>query len=640
MSETLYKKPLKQYFGYDSFRGIQLDIIKSIAAGHDTLGLMPTGGGKSVTFQVPALVMQGVCIVITPLISLMQDQVEHLKAKGIKAEAIYSGLGYQEIQKILDNAIYGAVKFLYVSPERLSQKLFLTKLHYMQVSIITVDEAHCISQWGYDFRPSYLSISKIREVLPEVPILALTATATPAVIEDIQDKLSFGKYSDKRPNVYRMSFRRDNISYVVRHTEDKDAEMLHILRSVQGCAIVYTRNRDKTKEVAKQLCDADISATYYHAGLDIAIKDRRQKLWQADETRVMVATNAFGMGIDKSDVRLVIHLDCPDSLEAYFQEAGRAGRDGKRSYAVLLYNNGDRHRMIRHSRQAFPPKEYIRKVYDNLAYFYELATESGEGARYEFNEDLFCVRFHHYPTQLEYALAILQNAGYIHYEHDPDNKPRVQIVATREELYYIPNMSRQENDVITSLLRYYGTLFIDLTYIDISLITRKTGMTEQQIHVTLKTLVQRGVIRYVPRRNIPTITFTRQRVISERLVIGKDVYEKLRDRLVERISAVLDYAETEGVCRQKMLLEYFGEKSSEDCHHCDICIDNKQSHSDGSNEALQTIVEILSDKAPHLLSEIRSLPIPRNHLHEALEMLIQEKRVTIDGPSIILREGS
>lgn len=639
MSETLYKQTLKQYFGYDSFRGIQLDIIKSIAAGHDTLGLMPTGGGKSVTFQIPALVMQGVCIVITPLISLMQDQVEHLKAKGIKAEAIHSGLGYQEIQKILDNAIYGAVRFLYVSPERLSQKLFLTKLHYMQVSIITVDEAHCISQWGYDFRPSYLSISKIREELPDVPVLALTATATPVVIEDIQEKLSFGKYSDKRPNVYRMSFRRDNISYVVRHTEDKDTEMLHILRSVQGSAIVYTRNRDKTKEIAKQLCDASISATYYHAGLDIAIKDRRQKLWQADETRVMVATNAFGMGIDKPDVRLVIHLDCPDSLEAYFQEAGRGGRDGKRSYAVLLYNNGDRHRMIRHSRQAFPPKDYIRKVYDNLAYFFELATESGEGARYEFNEDLFCVRFHHYPTQLEYALAILQNAGYIHYEHDPDNKPRVQIVATREELYYIPNMSRQENDVITSLLRYYGTLFIDLTYIDISLLTRKTGMTEQQIHVILKTLAQRGVIRYVPRRNVSTITFIRQRVISERLSIGKDIYEKQRDRLVERINAVLDYAETKGVCRQKMLLEYFGEKSSEDCHHCDICIDSKQNHSEGSNDALQTIVGILSDKEPHLLSEIRSLPIPRDNLHDALETLIQEKCVTIDGPSIILREG-
>ena len=639
MSETLYKQTLKQYFGYDSFRGIQLDIIKSIAAGHDTLGLMRTGGGKSVTFQIPALVMQGVCIVITPLISLMQDQVEHLKAKGIKAEAIHSGLGYQEIQKILDNAIYGAVRFLYVSPERLSQKLFLTKLHYMQVSIITVDEAHCISQWGYDFRPSYLSISKIREELPDVPVLALTATATPAVIEDIQEKLSFGKYSDKRPNVYRMSFRRDNISYVVRHTEDKDTEMLHILRSVQGSAIVYTRNRDKTKEVAKQLCDASISATYYHAGLDIAIKDRRQKLWQADETRVMVATNAFGMGIDKPDVRLVIHLDCPDSLEAYFQEAGRGGRDGKRSYAVLLYNNGDRHRMIKHSRQAFPPKDYIRKVYDNLAYFFELATESGEGARYEFNEDLFCVRFHHYPTQLEYALAILQNAGYIHYEQDPDNKPRVQIVATREELYYIPNMSRQENDVITSLLRYYGTLFIDLTYIDISLLTRKTGMTEQQIHVILKTLAQRGVIRYVPRRNVPTITFIRQRVISERLSIGKDIYEKQRDRLVERINAVLDYAETKGVCRQKMLLEYFGEKSSEDCHHCDICIDSKQNPSEGSNDALQTILGILSDKEPHLLSEIRSLPIPRDNLHDALETLIQEKCVTIDGPSIILREG-
>lgn len=638
MSDKIYIETLKRHFGYDSFRSIQLDIVKSIAAGHDTLGLMPTGGGKSVTFQVPALTMEGVCLVITPLISLMKDQVEHLKAKGIKAEAINSNQSHQEIQKILDNAIYGAVKFLYISPERLSQKLFLAKLYYMKICFITVDEAHCISQWGYDFRPSYLNIGNIREALPDAPVLALTATATPAVTEDIQDKLAFGKYSDKRPNVFRMSFRRDNISYVVRTAEDKDAEMIHILNSVPGSAIVYTRNREKTKTTARLLCDAGISATYYHAGLDFAIKDRRQYLWKTNQTRVIVATNAFGMGIDKPDVRLVIHLDCPDSLEAYFQEAGRGGRDGLRSYAVLLYNKHDRVKLLKHSGQAFPPKDYIRKVYDHLSYFFELAIDTGEGAHYEFNEDLFCTRFHHYPTQMEYALSILQNAGYILYEQDPDSNPRLQINITREELYHISHLSEQENNIITSLLRYYGSLFVDLTYINESLIARKNGITEQQLHVILKGLAQKGIIRYVPRRKVPLLTFTRQRTASERLRFSKEVYEDLRDRLTERINAVLDYAEATDTCRQQLLLDYFGETDADECHHCDICIDKQNTHTPQYTGALQIITGLLSDNEPHLLSDIHALPIPRRALHDALETLIQEKQITIDGPSIRLHK--
>ncbi len=637
MSDNLYIETLKRYFGYTSFRSIQLDIVRSIGSGHDTLGLMPTGGGKSITFQVPALAMEGVCLVITPLIALMKDQVEHLKTRGIKAEAIYSGLSRQEILKILDNAIYGAVKFLYISPERLSQQLFLAKLHYMKICFITVDEAHCISQWGYDFRPAYLSISSIREKLPDTPVLALTATATLAVIDDIQDKLMFGKYSNSLPQVFRMSFKRANISYVVRYTEDKEAEMIHILNSVQGSAIIYTRNREKTKIISKLLCDAGFSATFYHAGLDFSIKDRRQKLWQIGQTRIIVATNAFGMGIDKSDVRLVIHIDCPDSLEAYFQEAGRGGRDEKRAYAVLLYNKHDRVQLLKRANQAFPPKKYIRKVYDHLAYFFELAVETGEGVSYEFNEALFCTKFHHYPTLLEYALSILQNAGYIHYEHDPDNNPRVKIKTSREELYNISNLSQQENSVLSSLLRYYGSLFVDLTYIDESFIALKNGITEHQLHIALKELAQKRIITYVPRRYIPIVTFIHQRIDSEKLRFGKEIYEELRDKLVERINAIIKYAETTDKCRQQLLLEYFGEKDSDNCGICDVCLEKNRTKSSSYYNARNIVMELLADKQSHLLSAIHSLKIPRNALHNVLEELVQDQRIIIDGPFVRLK---
>lgn len=636
MSDKLYIDTLRQYFGYESFRSIQLDIVRSIGEGHDTLGLMPTGGGKSITFQVPALTMEGVCIVVTPLIALMKDQVEHLKAKGIKAECIHSGLAYNEIQKVLDNTVYGAVKFLYVAPERLSQQLFLAKLQYMKVCFVTVDEAHCISQWGYDFRPSYLTICSIRERLPKAPILALTATATPAVVKDIQEKLMFGRYADAEPNVFRMSFRRDNLSYVVRQVEDKEAEMIHILKSVQGSAIVYTRNREKTKTTAKVLCDAGFSASYYHAGLDFAIKDRRQQQWQTDNIRIIVATNAFGMGIDKPDVRVVIHLDCPDSLEEYYQEAGRGGRDGKRSYAVLLYNKHDRMKLLKRVNQAFPPKEYIRKVYDHLSYFFELAVETGQGARYEFNETLFCTTFHHFPSMLEDALAILQNAGYIVYDNEPDNKPRVQIICSREDLYYLSNLSEHENTVLTTLLRYYGSLFVDLTYISDQFIAEKCGITGQQLHIALKGLAQRGIIRYVPRRNIPLIVFTRQRVDSKRLRIGKEVYEDLKDKMEERLSWMIGYVESTDECRQKLLLEYFGEEDTSDCQYCDVCLDKKKGHSDGYSVVRQTVVSILSDGSPHLLAELHALTLPRKAMHEVLEELLQTRQIIIDGPAIRL----
>lgn len=634
-NDAVFVDVLRRYYGYDNFRGIQLDIIRSIASGHDTLGLMPTGGGKSITFQVPALTMEGVCIIITPLISLMKDQVEHLKQRNISAEAIHSGLSHYDIQKILDNTIYGAVKFLYISPERIASKLFIAKLYYMKVCFVTVDEAHCISQWGYDFRPSYLQISRIREYLKDVPILALTATATERVVKDIQQKLLFGEYSEAAPNFFRMSFKRSNLSYVVRKTNDKEAEMLHILRSVPGSAIVYTRSREKTKELSSLFSNAGLASTYYHAGLDNALKNRNQEMWQSNAVRVIVATNAFGMGIDKPDVRLVIHADVPDSLEAYFQEAGRAGRDGKRSYAVLLYESADRKVLLRQVEDSFPPKKYIRKVYDHLAYFFELAVESGHGARYEFNEGKFCVMFKHYPTQLENALMVLQNAGYILYDKDPDSKPRVFIKITREELNNIERLSAIEEATLTTLLRYHGTLFTELTYIDEGFIAAHAGITDEQIRVALKELSQRGIINYIPRRNIPIITYLQQRIDSDRLRIPKEVYEVLQKRLAERVDAMLKYTETSHICRQRILMAYFDEVEPNNCGCCDVCLSG-DTNEEVLEEYRNMVYGLLSDGERHLAAELNSLNIPQKPFREILEELRQDIRVKQDGPYITL----
>lgn len=598
---------------------------------------MPTGGGKSITFQVPALTMDGVCIVITPLIALMKDQVMHLKQRGIRAEAIYSGLTHDDILRILDNASYGAVKFLYVSPERLSSPLFLSKLQYIDVCFITVDEAHCISQWGYDFRPSYLQIDKIRELLPETPVLALTATATPQVIEDIQDKLQFGKHTKGKTGFYKMSFKRNNLSYVVRYAEDKYEEMVHILQSVNGSAIVYTRNRKRTKELAEVLNANDISATFYHAGLDFAIKDTRQQEWQENKYRVMVATNAFGMGIDKPDVRLVIHFDCPDSLEAYFQEAGRAGRDGKRSYAVLLYNKDDNRKLLRHADNAFPQKEYIRKVYDNLAYYFELPLYTGEGARFEFNEEVFCTRFHHYPTSLEAALSILQNAGYIEYDPEPDSNPRILITVPRSELYDVAELSKTEEEVLTTLLRYYGTLFTSLTFINVALIASACKIDEQRMHIALKNLATRGIVRYVPRRNVPIITYVIQRIPSNDLIISKNIYEELHKRMVERVGAVIRYLESEDICRSTLLLEYFGELDAEPCNHCDVCIEHKDKPHKPESE--NSLLQLLSDHKEHHIDElVKAYKIPQKVFEEEIEHLRQEELITISYPYIRLKD--
>ncbi len=562
-----FQSILQKYWGYPDFRGIQRNIIESIASGRDTLGLMPTGGGKSITFQVPALAQEGVCIVITPLIALMKDQVQHLREHGILADAIYADKSRSEILQTLDNAIFGGVKILYVSPERLASDMFQTKLRHIHVSFITVDEAHCISQWGYDFRPSYLQIASIREMKPGIPILALTATATPEVVDDIQERLHF-----KEKNVFKMSFERKNLAYVVREAEDKQGEMIHILQSVGGSAIVYARSRKRTKEMAQLLSQQGITATFYHAGLDPDVKDQRQKAWQKDEVRVMCATNAFGMGIDKPDVRVVIHIDCPDSLEAYFQEAGRAGRDGQKSYAVLLYNKHDELKLCKRVDDTFPPKELIQDIYEHLAYFYQIGVGSGQGKTFEFDIEKFCVTYKYFPTKVDAALRILERSGYLHYEDNPDGKARVMFLLGRNDLYQLDQLAPSQDAVVTALLRSYGSLFVDLTYIDETMIARQAELTIQQVYFALKSLAARHIIQFIPRRKIPFISYTRDRVDGDKVVIPKEVWESRREQYEKRIKSMIRYAKNDEVCRSRQLLAYFGEKNDSECNQCDVCL--------------------------------------------------------------------
>ena len=626
-----YQLILKKYWGYDDFRGIQREIIESIGSGHDTLGLMPTGGGKSITFQVPALAQAGTCIVITPLIALMKDQVENLRRRNISAAAIYSGLTHEEILITLENCIFGGTKLLYVSPERLGSELFQTKLRHMKVSFITVDEAHCISQWGYDFRPSYLEIAKIRKFLPNVPILALTATATPTVVDDIQDKLKPSTAQRAEGfNVYKMSFERKNLAYVVRRATDKRQELIHILESMKGSAIVYARSRRRTKEIAELLNEAGISATFYHAGLDTVVKDERQIKWQKDETRVMVATNAFGMGIDKPDVRLVVHVDCPDSVEAYFQEAGRAGRDGQKAYAVLLYNDADKRKLEKRINDTFPEKDYIKQVYEHLAYFYQVGVGSAYNYTFEFNIDKFCHAFHHFPIQVDSALKILNRAGYIEYTEEQDNQARVMFTISRNQLYQLESTTANEEKVITALLRNYGGLFTDYNYIDESFLASQVQLQPQQLYMILKALSQRHILHFIPQKKTPYIRYTQRREDKEHIRLMPDIYEERKQQFTNRIFAMIDYATSDHVCRSRQLLRYFGEENEHDCHQCDVCLSHRAEgmvSESRLNNATEQILKLLDDHQPHAITELRDIQLPTDKLDAALEYLLKEEYI-------------
>lgn len=622
-----YLKILKQYWGYNGFRSIQLDIIESIGNGRDTLGLMPTGGGKSITFQVPALAQEGTCIVITPLIALMKDQVQNLRKKGIKAAAVYTGMLRSEIIKTLENCIFGGIKILYISPERLSSPIFQTKLHHMKVSFITVDEAHCISQWGYDFRPAYLKIAEIRKLKP-APVLALTATATEKVVDDIQAQLAF-----QQKNVFRMSFERPNLAYVVRKTNDKIAELIHILSRINGSAIVYVRSRRRCKELSAILETNGIQSTFYHAGLEPSVRDERQKLWNDNKKRVIVATNAFGMGIDKPDVRVVIHMDSPDSIEAYFQEAGRAGRDGMKSFAVLLWNNGDPAKLQKRINSNFPPKEFISDVYEHLAYFYQIGVGSGEGHTFSFEIGRFCVTYSYSSIYVDSALRILQNAGYLRYETEPDASARVHILLQRNDLYRLNELTPKEEAVMTTLLRCYGGLFTSYEFIDETLVASLAGLSNHETYQTLKSLSMQHIIHFIPQRKTPYITFLQDR--ADFIYLPESIYDNRKTEYIKRIEAVIAYASNDYVCRSRQLLRYFGEKTTHDCGQCDVCL--KSEHDDSAREK---IMQLLKDNEWHQLKDVMKIDAESTDLDYALKYLVQEEVIHIDGDKISLKNNN
>lgn len=629
---------LKQYWGYDSFRGIQQDIIESVLNGRDTLGLMPTGGGKSICFQVPALMREGLCIVITPLISLMKDQVQQLKNRGIKAEAVYSGMMREDIVRVLDNAVLGAYKLLYISPERLSSELFQAKLSRMrQVSMIVVDESHCISQWGYDFRPSYLQIAMIRQLLPadDVPVLALTATATPKVVDDIQERLGF-----REKNVFSMSFERKNLIYVVRETEDRAGELLHILQGVpNGSAIVYTRTRQQTVDIARYLEEQGVSASNYHAGLTNAEKDYRQVNWTKNRVRVMVATNAFGMGIDKPDVRLVVHYNMPDSLEAYFQEAGRAGRDGKLSYAVMLYNHQDLSTLNRRIPETYPDLDYVKQTYENVAYFLQVGVGEAKGRTFYFPMETFCRRFKQFPVQTNAALHLLNNAGYIWYAEEQEFKSALHFILRKEELYRIYEADEETDLLIQTILRTYTGVFANFVYIEETYLSHMTGLSAERVYQILKDLHHHRIIDFIPRRNTPTVGYPIARVDSEYITLPPMVYEERKIAFQQRIDEMVHYVTSNDTCRSRMLLSYFGETDAPDCGQCDVCIGRKkagEAHSMDLKSAVKLIKDFLQDGESHQASELNKLSIPTVLLDEAIQFMVAEEQLQVNAKHIKL----
>lgn len=628
-----YLEILKRYWGYDSFRGIQKQIIDSIGSGHDTLGLMPTGGGKSITFQVPALAMEGVCLVVTPLIALMKDQVRILREHGIKAAAIHTGMKREEIIAVMENCIFGGYKFLYVSPERLSSELFRTKLRHLKVCLLTVDESHCISQWGYDFRPAYLTISEIRKELPGVPVLALTATATPRVTDDIQDKLGFAE-----KNVIKMSFYRENLSYVVRKTENKLLELKHILECVPGSAIVYVRNRAQTKEIADFLNDQNIPATFYHAGLDQVLKDERQRAWTQDRYRVVVATNAFGMGIDKPDVRSVIHMDIPSSIEAFFQEAGRAGRDGKRSYAVLLHSPGDKRTVSKRISDSFPKEDFIRDVYEKLGYYYEMAVGDGRGCTYTFSLGEFCQHFKLPTLPTDSALRILTRMGYIEYVDEMDYSARLLFTAGRDDLYRL-HQDKVTEDVMNIILRHYSGIFTDYAYIDELFICNRAGIDRKTLYLTLTGLQSQGIVRYVPERKTPIIIWSRERVDTHLLHFDPEVYRMRMEEFKERIGAMMDYVTRNTGCRSAILLNYFGEHQNKPCMCCDLCQEKVSGQlTRGERDTIMNDTLDTLHSNPQNPKIVYSLPYDRKKIDSVLHQLVDEGLLMMKEGNIIVND--
>lgn len=621
MDSTVIRNILKKHWGYESFRPLQEDIIMSVLSGRDTLGLMPTGGGKSITFQVPAMALPGLTVVVTPLISLMKDQVDNLKRRRVKAVYLHSGMTARESKIAREKLINGGAKLLYVSPERLRNQRFIQELRMTEVSLIVVDEAHCISQWGYDFRPSYLNIRSLRKIFPKVNVLALTATATPHVESDILRQLEM-----KDAALFRMSFSRSNLNYIVRNTETKIYEIFHILSRTEGSAIVYVRSRKRTREIAEYLSSAGISSTYYHAGLDISLKEERQNEWQRSGVRVMVATNAFGMGIDKPDVRVVIHFDMPPSLEEYYQEAGRAGRDGKKSYVVLLTSRADSGLLRRRVTETFPPREEIKLLYERVCNYLHVSMDEGYEKLAEFDVERFCEVFSYQRRRCLACLHLLGQAGYLEYLEETEHRSRVMMTCTREELYHVDRLSADADLVLTRILRLYSGLFAEYVYIDERVISRESGIDERSVYESLLELGRRKVLSYVPRSRSPYIYFPTAREDKRYVMIGKDIYEDRKKVISERTEAMIDYGFGKGKCREKILLEYFGEQDGKDCGRCDICRGRNQRSGGKEENRLARIVEYIRSRPGGADIRImeRDLRIVPSQLSEYLSYLCGE----------------
>ena len=624
---NIYQQILEKYWGFSEFLPLQDDIIKSVAAGNDTLGLMPTGGGKSVTFQVPALAREGICLVITPLIALMKDQVEKLNQRGIRALAVHSGMSRDEIDVALDNAIYGNYKFLYLSPERLGTEIFRVRIEKMNVNLIAVDEAHCISQWGYDFRPSYLRIIELRKYLPGVPVLALTATATPEVCDDIQEKLNF------RPkNLLRITFERKNLVYTVREAEDKQKYILKLVRRMPGSGIIYARSRKKTRDLALYLQKNSVSCDYYHAGLTHPVRNRKQQEWMNGKIRIIIATNAFGMGIDKPDVRFVIHIDLPDSPEEYFQEAGRAGRDNKPAHAILLYNDGDKLSSEKRVSVNFPEPDVIRQIYRALGNFFQIPLGSAKDQVFDFNIAEFASRYKQSIMTIFNSLKILQLEGYVEVTEEIHNPSKIKFLVARDELYKFQVENVDFDAFIKLLLRTYTGVFTEFVTIYEDSLASKAKVKTEVIIEYLKRLNSMGIIRYLPQKKTPVVIFTEERLDIKDLRLSKENYKDRKDRYTKRTSEVVRYATDKNHCRSVLLLEYFGEEKARPCGHCDYCMRNEELDLSKYEYdfALEEIRDLLSGKKLSLEILVDSLSLPENKAIRVIRWLLDNNRLILE----------
>ena len=630
--DTLLHSTLEKFWGYKEFRPGQEKIIHSIMSGCDTLALMPTGGGKSLTYQVPTLAQEGLCIIITPLIALMKDQVDRLKKLGIPAVAIHSGLSFRQIDIALDNCVYGDVKFLYVAPERLATEAFRLRVQRMNVSLLAVDEAHCISQWGYDFRPSYLRIAEIRKLLPDTPVLALTASATDLVAKDIMEHLGF-----ETPNIIRSSFARPNLSYAVRHTDDKNEQLLRVINNVQGSGIVYLRSREGCEQLCELLRNQGISASYYHAGLPHAERDMRQEEWTSGRTRIMVATNAFGMGIDKADVRVVVHYTMSDSLESYYQEAGRAGRDGKRSYAVLLVASDDKSKITKRFNQEFPSLETIKSVYEKVCDFVQMAVGDGLYASMPFNIHEFCRREKIYIGTVKAVMELLEQNNYMTLTEEMENPAKVMFCVSRDDLYKIRVDRNDLDHIIRTILRLYNGIFTEFRSIDERQIAAISGYTEEKVKELLKRMWQMRIIRYIPANSSPMLFFNEERLPTKDIYIAPETYHHRKELMQERFENMVSYSSQQTECRSVVIQRYFGDKEAAPCGVCDICLEQRRRKKSNQSNIADTILHLLGRESLSTREICREIKAEPELIASVIEQMQREGKIsaTISGKLII-----